>query len=477
MHNSDVETRDVLAHEAARRLYNQLNPGSSTVMTTPAGGGDSILESDYKKMSPVRRTFCLVALFDLAFIFLLWIIYSQLSGMSVKQIFVDQVLNYSIQSSMFDSVMLAAGRFVLLELGYALFKLKHWWVVALTTFISSGFLLAKVFVYDFHEDSTTASTLDYVLLTCGFIICWLEAWFLDFKVIPDEKKSEFLAWQHQVYASQVSSERAPLLRGAIPNYTNSHSGETGSSHGAFYSPYESSESECEYTDAAGDQPPHSHTRARHRSGDAKHIDLGKKAHAVLNDIVNSTDAWRPEKKSGTDSVYSVDWQGIGKCFILQAEVKASSSNVYDLLITKMHEAPSWNPTLLENRVLQHVNEHVDVVYTVTADAGSGTVSSRDFVTARYVEKRNGVYLSAGTATVHPDMPQNGIYVRGENRVAGYVIKPVKEDSSKCLFTWVVNSNLKGWLPTALIEQGIASMMLDFMTHLRKHIDDTVPREV
>lgn len=28
------------------------------------------------------------------------------------------------------------------------------------------------------------------------------------------------------------------------------------------------------------------------------------------------------------------------------------------------------------QVLQHVNEHTDVVYTVTADAGGGTVSSR-----------------------------------------------------------------------------------------------------
>ncbi|XP_014666904.1 PREDICTED: stAR-related lipid transfer protein 3-like [Priapulus caudatus] len=413
----NVYHADVQSLDAARTVNGNIAP-TDTIMQSA-----SLSSYDGRYLSPVRRTFCLITLFDMIFIFLLWIIYSQLSGMNIHDIFLRQVAHYSIQTSMFDNVMLSVGRFISLTLAYGLFKLNHWWVVALTTTVTSAFLLAKVFFYDFREDNTTAATLDYVLLVCCFVIGWIEVWFLDFKVIPTEKRYEFLDAQHSI-------ERAPLLPGTVqPNHyhSSSHSGETAS--GGYYSPFESSESEGEFEDAE----PGPHRAHGHGHGAGSH-------------------------------------RSAARLFLtLQAEIATSAKEIFRLVIQDISKAPLWNPTLLENRVLQHVNEHVDVIYTVTADVGAGTVSSRDFVTARCIEKRDGVYLSAGCGTNHAEMLPTNKYVRGENRVAGYVIKSAPNNPDKCIFTWVVNSNLKGWLPQALVEQGIATMMVDYMSYLRKYV--------
>uniref|UniRef100_A0A8C6K398 StAR related lipid transfer domain containing 3 n=1 Tax=Nothobranchius furzeri TaxID=105023 RepID=A0A8C6K398_NOTFU len=82
-----------------------------------------------KAISDVRRTFCLFVTFDLLFITLLWIIEMNISG-TIWGNLVDQVVKYNFRSSFFDIVLLAVFRFLCLQVGYAAFRLKHWWVIA-----------------------------------------------------------------------------------------------------------------------------------------------------------------------------------------------------------------------------------------------------------------------------------------------------------------------------------------------------------
>lgn len=56
-------------------------------------------------MSPVRRFFCLLVTFDLLFTFLLWIITVLVTGQDVTTAMQQQVLEYTIYSSMFDCVV------------------------------------------------------------------------------------------------------------------------------------------------------------------------------------------------------------------------------------------------------------------------------------------------------------------------------------------------------------------------------------
>uniref|UniRef100_A0A2K6UNZ3 MENTAL domain-containing protein n=1 Tax=Saimiri boliviensis boliviensis TaxID=39432 RepID=A0A2K6UNZ3_SAIBB len=81
-----------------------------------------------KGISDVRRTFCLFVTFDLLFVTLLWIIESNVNG-GIEKTLEKKVMQYDYYSSYFDIFLLAAA---------------HWWAIALTTAVTSAFLLAKV---------------------------------------------------------------------------------------------------------------------------------------------------------------------------------------------------------------------------------------------------------------------------------------------------------------------------------------------
>nr|XP_048316972.1 STARD3 N-terminal-like protein [Myodes glareolus]XP_048316973.1 STARD3 N-terminal-like protein [Myodes glareolus] len=178
-----------------------------------------------KGISDVRRTFCLFVTFDLLFVTLLWIIELNVNG-GIENTLKREVIHYDYYSSYFDIFLLAVFRFKVLILGYAVCRLRHWWAIALTTAVTSAFLLAKVILSKLFSQGA----FGYVLPIISFILAWIETWFLDFKVLPQEAEEE-----NRLLLVQDASERAVL----IP---------AGLSDGQFYSPPESeagSEEEAE----------------------------------------------------------------------------------------------------------------------------------------------------------------------------------------------------------------------------------------
>ncbi|XP_074912784.1 STARD3 N-terminal-like protein isoform X4 [Buteo buteo] len=94
-----------------------------------------------KGISDVRRTFCLFVTFDLLFITLLWIIELNVKG-GIETTLEKEVLQYDYSSSYFDIFLFSQGAF------------------------------------------------GYVLPIISFILAWIETWFLDFKVLPQEAEEE-----------------------------------------------------------------------------------------------------------------------------------------------------------------------------------------------------------------------------------------------------------------------------------------------
>ena len=42
---------------------------------------------------------------------------------------------------------------------------------------------------------------------------------------------------------------------------------------------------------------------------------------------------------------------------------------------------------------------------------------------------------------------------------------------KCQFQWLLDTDIKGWIPRSIIDAAIAGMQLDYMKHLRKYAED------
>ncbi|XP_036729419.1 LOW QUALITY PROTEIN: STARD3 N-terminal-like protein [Balaenoptera musculus] len=166
-----------------------------------------------KGISDVRRTFCLFVTFDLLFVTLLWVIELNVNG-GIENTLEKEVVQYDYYSSYFDILFLAVFRSKVLILAYAVCRLHHWWAIALTTAVTSALLLAKVILSKLF----CQGAFGYVLPIISSILTWIETWFLDFKVLPQEAEEE-----NRLLRVQGAPERAALIPGGL-------------SDGQFYSP-------------------------------------------------------------------------------------------------------------------------------------------------------------------------------------------------------------------------------------------------
>ncbi|XP_064439506.1 stAR-related lipid transfer protein 3 isoform X8 [Mirounga angustirostris] len=352
-----------------------------------------------RAISDVRRTFCLFVTFDLLFISLLWII---------------------------ELNVLAFFRFSGLLLGYAVLQLRHWWMIALLSKGAFGYLLPIV----------------------SFVLAWLETWFLDFKVLPQEAEEE--RWY---LAAQAAVARGPLLfSGAL-------------SEGQFYSPPESfAGSDNESDEDVG--------KKSFSAQEREYIHQGKEAMAVVDQILAQEENWKFEKNSEYgDTVYTIEVPFHGKTFILKTFLPCPAELVYQEVILQPERMVLWNKTVTACQILQRVEDNTLISYDVSSGAAGGVVSPRDFVNVRRIERRRDRYLSSGIATTHCAKPPTHKYVRGENGPGGFIVLKSARNPRVCTFIWILNTDLKGRLPRYLIHQSLAATMFEFAFHLRQRIGE------
>nr|KAF6417325.1 StAR related lipid transfer domain containing 3 [Molossus molossus] len=375
-------------------------------------------------ISDVRRTFCLFVTFDLLFISLLWIIELN-TNTGIRKSLEQEIIHYNFKTSFFDIFVLAFFRFSGLLLGYAVLRLRHWWVIALLSKGAFGYLLPIV----------------------SFVLAWLETWFLDFKVLPQEAEEK--RWY---LAAQTAVARGPLLfSGAL-------------SEGQFYSPPESfagSDNESD-EEVVGKKSLSAQER--------EYIRQGREATAVVDQILAQEENWKFEKNNEYgDTVYTIEVPFHGKTFILKTFLPCPAELVYQEVILQPERMVLWNKTVTACQILHRVEDNTLISYDVSAGAAGGVVSPRDFVNVRRIERRRDKYLSSGIATTHCTKPPTHKYVRGENGPGGFIVLKSPSNPRVCTFIWILNTDLKGRLPRYLIHQSLAATMFEFAFHLRQRI--------
>ncbi|KAF1663611.1 StAR-related lipid transfer protein 3, partial [Aptenodytes patagonicus] len=369
-----------------------------------------------KAISDVRRTFCLFVTFDLLFISLLWIIELNTKD-GIQKNLENEIIKYNFKTSFFDIFVLAFFRFFVLLLAYAIVKLRHWWVIAVTTLVSSAFLIVKVIL----SELLTKGAFGYLLPIVSFVIAWLETWFLDFKVLTQEAEEE--RWY---LAAQAVASRSPLL---YPRAL---------SEGQFYSPPESfAGSDESDEEGAG--------RNALTAQEKEYIRQGKEAMEVVDQILAQEENWKFEKNNASDFgdvVYTFEIPFHGKTFILKAFLQCSAETVYQEVILQPEKMILWNRTVAACQILQRVEDNTIVSYDVAAGAAGGVISPRDFVNVRRIERRRDRYISSGMSTTHSLKPPLSKYVRGENGPGGFIVLKCPSNPRVCTFIWILNTDLK-----------------------------------
>ncbi|PZC84857.1 hypothetical protein B5X24_HaOG203847 [Helicoverpa armigera] len=198
--------------------------------------------------------------------------------------------------------------------------------------------------------------------------------------------------------------------------------------------------------------------------------------------------WSVEKKgSKGDVVESKKTEQFGKVYRFTGVVEAPPQFLYEEFRDNLTKLPEWNPTILKSELIKEVGPGVDLSYQVTAGGGRGIIAPRDFVILRRtapLSKEGQVvsadpdsYISSGVSVTVPGYPPHRDMVRGQNKVGCWFLKPrtVQTSGGKIethtTFQWLMCCDLKGKIPQFVLDAAFATVMLDYIVHVRKFAAD------
>ncbi|KAL5474432.1 hypothetical protein EMCRGX_G026377 [Ephydatia muelleri] len=390
-----------------------------------------------------------------------------------------------VNTSVFDLVVLST----LVVLGNVIFYLFLGWVtrivVAVSTILTSLYVPIKGYFYlidsQFFEDPSKDSVnviLVLIMFIVSFAVPWVVTFFFEFKYLPAElARYEITTWKHwkpwlwprSLPLRQVSSVNHPSTFHAGPRHV--HAGTESVRSQDFQTP--SGGSPTEYLNISMNMPAIDEEaeiqpeRPPLSPEDLAYKRKGQAAGEILQRFAASNNSWSLIKDENGVQCYNTQGEG-RKIWKGSIEVELSISKLWQLLYVEADRTPEWNNRCLLNETLHHVDDETDIVYTVSA--GVGPVSSRDFVSVRLAfEDENGTKYSAGCAVTSSLKPEQSGKTRAENHAGGYVFIPISDSRTRLI--WVLNSDLKGWLPQAVVDQALSSTVIETLLGLRSFLRD------
>ncbi|PAV82656.1 hypothetical protein WR25_05872 isoform B [Diploscapter pachys] len=162
-------------------------------------------------LSKERRRSIVLSVFDAVFTILLWLISTVTKGDDWRKSFLQEIditnPNF-FKISLFDIVIMGLIRATILITCYAIFPFKHWLPVAVTTGLTSAFIIIKVL---FFFSRTQSQLPQYILVLASFAMCWFELYVMPFKYSQRER-------QYADYSRQDDEEsrnvRTPSVQSA-----------------------------------------------------------------------------------------------------------------------------------------------------------------------------------------------------------------------------------------------------------------------
>ncbi|XP_041124897.1 steroidogenic acute regulatory protein, mitochondrial-like [Polyodon spathula] len=201
-----------------------------------------------------------------------------------------------------------------------------------------------------------------------------------------------------------------------------------------------------------------------------YVKQGKEALQRAVEILEQQGGWQTEiSEENGDVVLSKILPGIGKVFKLEAVLDATPEELHNQLFAKVEEMNKWNPNIKQIKVLHQVDKDTMVTHEVTAEAAGNLIGQRDFVSIRHCWKQKASFYLAGAAIQLESLPPQKGFVRAQGGPTCIILEPLEGDKNKSRFTWLLNMDLKGWLPKSIVNQALPQAQADFTRYLRKRL--------
>lgn len=132
--------------------------------------------------------------------------------------------------------------------------------------------------------------------------------------------------------------------------------------------------------------------------------------------------------------------------------------LYDLTF-HVESNTRWRPNLKFFELIESISANTDIARLHVK--GVTGISERDFLdTRRWVLRdKPGSFMYAFISCEHDKAPPVSGVVRGVNHIGSLLVEPHPSDPKKCYMQWIFCSDIKGWVPAALIRLSSNKCML------------------
>ncbi|KAK6745527.1 hypothetical protein RB195_011946 [Necator americanus] len=423
-------------------------------------GRAPLLGVEASGLSKDRRRFIIISIFDATLTTLLWLLCTVTKGDDWSKVFLQEINLFDahfMSISLFDIVLCALVRMVVLLLFYAVFVVRHWLPVAITTSLSTVYMVIKILFFFSHKQGGLPQ---YLLVLASFSIAWFELWLMPFKVLPGERRCEHSESFHDDLSVSV---RGNSLRETRQNHA---AASRYISEDEFRSAMEFS-SEDETFRNFGNGP--LRLRGSHISSE-----LREKYEKALKDASEKVDTQLRHARLGEWKALKLKdpmvLQAPDSTYFIRAEFSCTPQVLFD---AAWKDVLRWNTQLVEARIIATLDSVTDLYYSMTAPALKGYVASRDFFDVRRIHFDSTIQTYSGifVSVESPACPvhANKKIIRGSNGPS--CIRAVGDvTSGHSYLEWIMRTDLKGGLPKRLIQSTMLTYFIEHITRLREYIN-------
>ncbi|XP_075214235.1 stAR-related lipid transfer protein 3-like isoform X2 [Lycorma delicatula] len=355
-----------------------------------------------------KRQLTLLTIFGVVFNLFLWLMYNMAGGeKNLHAIIVSEIFNYRYETSLFDLVACQCLRCTILWFYINVKPERFGILVFIGTIITTAFVFHKSLFVDWSDSKHANSGVG--LATSCLLFSWLELLLFDVRIFQ--------------YVRRTSGR---------------------------YSDMEG-ENACSQVHALN----------------AEDLALIKKGQEVMIEALETlfTEGWT--KRSPKDSEDVIESKSIDGVTIwrMQITLDLSTEGLMTLLYDDFENQKEWNTSVIESKVIKTLDTHTDIAYTVSTKRGP--VKSRDFVVLRHRAAVGTSFVIASVSIETPLVPEDKQYVRAENGPGCFVISPLLGHGSNCELRWLINTDIKGWIPQRIIDAAFTSCIDTYILDVRK----------
>uniref|UniRef100_A0A8C6ZJJ9 Steroidogenic acute regulatory protein, mitochondrial n=1 Tax=Nothoprocta perdicaria TaxID=30464 RepID=A0A8C6ZJJ9_NOTPE len=161
------------------------------------------------------------------------------------------------------------------------------------------------------------------------------------------------------------------------------------------------------------------------------------------------------------AVASAVLPGLGRVFRAEAVLRAPPARLQRELFNDIERMPEWYPALGRVQVLRRTGPDTLLTHEVTAQRAGDLAGRRDFVSVRRRHRTATAVYLVGTAAPASE--------RAESRLSCMVLQPLDGDPGRTRLTWLLCVDLKGWIPTSVLQRTLPQSQADFIGHLRRRL--------